>query len=360
MYPAGDARRARRTDLDWDQGLPTLGHRSARRAFTLIELLVVIAIIAVLIGLLLPAVQKVRAAAARIKCSNNLKQLGLAAHNYHDVEQKFPPGSSGGPGNASLHVPLLPHLEQAATYLQFDLTVSIANAPANHSARCQQVPVYLCPADPSAGEVIDPNPPAGVSPGTSGRCNYYGNAGSHAWWRDSLGAVVKPVDRAGVFGMLSKVRITDITDGSSNTALFAEIKRGARPGNSEVDVTRVSPSGWNTAGSDQSTNPNNLTPPPACDISANPINYSGLQYYSGVQPVTVVYTHTVPPNYMKRDCMLLTTQDQFHLAARSYHAGGVNVALADGSVRFVRDSVATTQWKAFGTRAGGEVDQSLE
>ena len=331
-----------------------------RRGLTLVELLVVVAIVAVLVGMLLPAVQKVRAAAARGSCQNNLKQLGVAAHGYHAVHDRLPPGSSGGPAQASAHVFLLPHLEQGAAYQQFNLGVDVSNAPENYPSRTVQVPVLLCPADPSTGQVADPSPPPGITPAPSGRCNYYGNAGAHGWWRDAAGSAVKPADRAGVFGLNTRVRLADVTDGASNTALLAEVKRGARPGNSEVDVTRVSPAAWNTPGTDPGTNPNNLTPPAACGTPTAVINYAGLQYYAGVQPVTALYTHTVPPNSRGRDCMLSTTQDQFHLAARSYHPGGVNVCFADGSVRFVPSSVSFDLWRALGTRTGGEVGNAAE
>src|SRR5215468_400481 len=125
-------------------------NRFARRlGFTLIELLVVIAIIATLIGLLLPAVQKVREAAARTKCQNNLKQIGIALHSYHSANESLPPPSTTTPSVASLHVLLLPYVEQQAAYQSFNLTKSVVTDPTSYAGRIVQVPIYLCPSDPS-------------------------------------------------------------------------------------------------------------------------------------------------------------------------------------------------------------------
>jgi prepilin-type N-terminal cleavage/methylation domain-containing protein/prepilin-type processing-associated H-X9-DG protein len=324
-----------------------------RHAYTLIELLVVIAIMAVLIGLLLPAVQKVREAAARAKCANNLKQIALAAHGYHDANNRLPPGGAANPTFASVQVWLLPHLEQAAKYQQLDTTKNIID-PGNYALRIQDVPVYLCPSDPSTGSFLDTNPPAGVAPDPTGRCNYYGNAGAHGWWKDSSGSIVKPPGLAGIFGSDFTVRLVDIADGTSNTALFAEVKRGAYPGNDALDVTQVPLPQWNTPGTTPATNPNNLAPAAACNSTANGSSLTGLQYYRGSSPTAALYTHTVPPNNPKRDCAINPGSDQFHLAARSYHSGGVNVVLADGAVRFVSDGIAFAAWQALGTRCGGE------
>jgi len=324
----------------------------ARRCgFTLIELLVVIAVIAVLIGLLLPAVQRIREAANRAKCCNNIKQLALAAHNYHDAKQVLPPASSPSPAFASLQVLLLSYVEQEAVFQLFDMKSSVQTAAANYLGRVAQVPVYLCPSDPSAGEYKDSgvSVPPGVTAVAVGRSNYYGNAGTHGWWFETNDASSKPPGRAGVFGFNAQVKLP-LVDGTSNTAMFAEIRR-ANPGDNRFDVTVVPVAQWGTA--NPVTNPNNVMRPAACDDSSDVRSETGLRYYLG-SATAVLYTHTVRPNFPNRDCRdLLGTQ--FHLAARSAHPGGVNVALADGSVRFIADTIDMVTWQALGTRAGGEV-----
>jgi prepilin-type processing-associated H-X9-DG protein len=192
--------------------------------------------------------------------------------------------------------------------------------------------------------------PPGVSPVAVGRSNYYGNAGTHGWWYEVNGGV-KPPDRAGVFGKNAQIKLLDITDGTSNTVMFAEIRRGAAPGSDRFDVTIVPEVQWGF--SNPPTNPNNITRSAACNKTSPANNETGLRYYRGF-PTAVLYTHTVPPNSKDRDC-IDQLGSQFHLAARSAHPGGVNVALADGSVRFIRDSIAFATWQALGTRSGGEV-----
>ena len=329
-----------------------------RRAFTLVELLVVIAIIAVLIGLLLPAIQKVREAASRQKCMNNLKQIGLACQAYHDANLTFPPGATNAPSNVSVQFLLLPQLEQENRYRLMDQTQNSLNYAPNYYSRVGDVAVFLCPSDPSSGQFVDATPPAGVPAESDGRSNYYGNAGAHAWWMDAnaTGTIVKPAGFAGVFGFTSATTIANIQDGTSTTVLFAEIKRGAAPKNDVLDVGKVA--SWNSAVTSPATNPNNVGPlsnafVASCNAGIIPSNSTGLQYFYGT-PITALYTHTVPPNNSGRDCLAITT-DQFHLASRSYHTGGVNVVCGDGSVHFIKSSIDFNIWMALGTRAGGEV-----
>ncbi|MCE9560628.1 MAG: DUF1559 domain-containing protein [Planctomycetes bacterium] len=330
-------------------------NRPRLNAFTLIELLVVIAIIAVLIGLLLPAVQKVREAASRAKCQNNLKQLGVAAHNYHDVVKAFPSGHQITPstfGAASALVYLLPYLEQTPRWNQFDQTQAISAASNLPAKSAGDIPLLLCPSDPSVGLV----------PGPAGRTNYQANLGQHAWGFDTLSGLSKPANRMGMFGGGTKVAITDITDGSTNTALFAEIRRGASPGSDIYDITKWSSWSVSSPNNAADTAMNNDPQAPAaaallagCNAAVSTLTSSGsgLSYFGG-QLYLAYYTHTVPPNYAGRDCMSYPVNTNIHLASRSAHTNGVNLVLADGSVKFVTNAVTLDTWKAVGTRAGGE------
>jgi prepilin-type N-terminal cleavage/methylation domain-containing protein/prepilin-type processing-associated H-X9-DG protein len=324
---------------------------SYRRAFTLVEVLVVIAIVATLIGLLLPAVQKVREAANRTKCWNNLKQLGVAAHSYHDTVGALPPPSKA-PSGASLHVMLLPHVEQGSAYKSFQMSTSVVSDPVSYPGRIVEVPIFICPSDPSVGVWRDSGSavPAGIEPAPAGRSNYYGNAGTHGWWYEVFNGRAKPAVRTGVYGMGAQITLLQITDGTSNTAMFAEIRRGASPGSDRFDVNVVAQARWGL--SDPPTNPKNIERFPDCDTPVRMTHETGLRYYWGFA-TSVLYTHTVPPNSPDRDC--IDEQGfQFHLAARSAHVGGVNVGYADGSVHFISDSIEPRTWQAIGTRAGGD------
>jgi prepilin-type N-terminal cleavage/methylation domain-containing protein/prepilin-type processing-associated H-X9-DG protein len=319
-----------------------------RAGFTLIELLVVIAIIAILIGLLVPAVQKVREAAARTQCSNNLHQIGIGAHNYHGVFKKFPPGSTlSSQGQASALVILLPYLEQANKFNQFDFTQNVNTSASNAAARTQDVSIYLCPSDPSPARFTEPI--NGVDE-TKGRSNYFGNLGARGWWRNS------DPTTSGIFYYDSSVNVVKITDGTSNTAMFAEVKRGWQQTNQPLTVYAVA---YNTYW-DPALPGSDLSPLPECDAGpyAAQYTYTGLQYYRGLM-WTAFYTHTVPPNYKGHDCVRSVGLDRGHQAARSYHTGGVNVLFADGSVQFIGDGVDMNAWRALGTRGGSETTGDL-
>jgi prepilin-type N-terminal cleavage/methylation domain-containing protein/prepilin-type processing-associated H-X9-DG protein len=325
-----------------------------RRAFTLIELLVVIAVIAVLIALLLSAVQAAREAARRAQCCNNLKQIALASHNFLDTNQCLPAGATAPPSQGSALFSLLPFLEQRSLYDAFNMTQDLTSPVTNATARQNQIQAFLCPSDPSSGSYLDAGLGAGLPAGAMGRSNYFGNLGAYGWVYDTYNAWVKDPSLTGVFAYGSSTTLAAISDGTSNTALFAEIKRGARPGDDALDVSIVPPPVWGTG--NPAINPNNKSPTaPACSNKyPTTYNFTGLQFQRGFF-ITALYTHTIAPNYKGRDCINLITFDQGHLASRSYHSGGVNVALADGSVRFIRDSVSPVIWQAVGTRCGGEV-----
>ena len=340
--------------------------RFTRQGFTLIELLVVIAIIAVLIGLLLPAVQKVRAASARLKCQNNLKQLGLAAQDYQGVYNALPPGIEVGvtTQGSALYV-LLPHIEQSARFGAFDRAYPISGTQNAGARALGDVPTYLCPADPSDGVSTQP---VGTWSGPAGRTNYYANLGAHAWANDSSGGLSKPAELAGTFSASGGVTLAQITDGLSNTALFAEVRRGRGAIRSDQDLSFLLPNQWNVIGANAAlATPQNADPQADakfisdCNAHTKPDGLTGLEYHTGVAN-SVFYTHTLPPNYVGRDCAKFTPRTHLHIAARSYHDGGVNLVRVDGSVLFFVERSGLTvspAWRALGTRAGGEVVSDL-
>ncbi|MBP3954425.1 DUF1559 domain-containing protein [Gemmata sp. G18] len=317
-----------------------------RTGFTLIELLVVIAIIAILIGLLLPAVQKVREAAARMKCQNNLKQLGLALHNYESSYSMLPPGSSANPLVFSAQSRLLPYLEQAnlQNLLNFSvpplLSVSssgydLTAITQNDNAAKQKLPILLCPSD---GQRVTGSDYGGIS---YPAC--YGSA-INGTTSESDAAFARPRDGAdGVIVSRQSYRFADITDGLSNTVVFGEqlLGDGADAAPTANDYRRRV---LLLSGGAQ-TNPTN------CAAGAT---WSGGRGDKWIWHANTLYNHYYGPNAKSPDCHT-SSRGYFLTSARSAHVGGVQIALCDGSVRLVRDSVQIDTWRALSTRAGGEV-----
>jgi prepilin-type N-terminal cleavage/methylation domain-containing protein/prepilin-type processing-associated H-X9-DG protein len=324
-----------------------------RGAFTLIELLVVIAIIAILIALLVPAVQKVREASARTQCQNNLKQIGIGTHNYLGVHARLPWGRlpvqtqipMAVASNASPIVQILEYLEQGGKYNQFNFAKDIHSdpAPLAAAARSQDIPIYLCPSDWSQGYYP-------VLGGNAGRTNYQASLGANAAYAN-LDALT-----GGVFNVSVRYKTTDILDGLSNTALFGEVKRGLAittggtgPPQDRLNVTRVPFGTWDGSAA------NDTNWFATCNsTTATDVGYTGLQYYRAGVVWTAFYTHTVLPNHTERDCVRDTGFNKAHVASRSYHSGGVNLLLCDGSVRFVNNSISLATWREVGSRGGGQ------
>lgn len=332
--------------------LRRLGRAQPSAGFTLIELLVVIAIIAILIALLLPAVQQAREAARRTECRNKLKQLGLALHNYHDTHDAFPPGTvnplgdnsqgqngGGGPGIGGPWVVfLLPFVDQTAHYQGF--TTIVAERPEvvdwfGHTQYRNRgitvgydpLPLTHCPSHPSTDDRLA----NGTGMEDLARGNYAASYGSGTYGR----ADTNNPRIGGIFGNNSKVRIRDVTDGTSNTIAVSELKY--RLTNSIGPSHQDSRGTWayGAMGSNifsTRTGPNSA----AADHVWGCRNYpqEGMPCTQGGSSSSTAPTYS---------------------AARSYHTGGVHGVMADGSVRFFSENINLPTWQVLGSRGDGEV-----
>ncbi len=319
-----------------------------RRAFTLIELLVVIAIIAVLIALLLPAVQAAREAARRSQCVNNLKQLGLALHNYHDVHGAFPIGNSlnvatGSSNNLSQQTRLLPFLEQAvlANAINFNLKSS---TPENATGLVTSVNVFLCPSDTQNQLPVGQ---AGinyrVNHGTS-IVNSYGSS-------DTSGVNVAMPAPNGLFFLDNKIGLASVTDGTSNTAAFSEHVKGDFSSAISTELSDTYQPGTYPATADQAIQ--DCRAINILDLTKQGNSNGGSPWMADGHTMTRYYQASGPNT---RSCMF--PPQRISTTANSRHPGGVNVTMADGSVRFFKTSINVATWRALGTRNGNEIISS--
>jgi prepilin-type N-terminal cleavage/methylation domain-containing protein/prepilin-type processing-associated H-X9-DG protein len=314
-------------------------HRS-RAGFTLIELLVVIAIIAILIGLLLPAVQKVRDAAARIQCANNLKQIGLALHNHEVTYGYFPSSVRATAVRVSWTISLLPFIEQQNLSKNYDLTQNW-DAAVNLPTTAQQVKIFSCPATPNP-QRLDGNPqPPAVYGGVVATGDYAASAGVEP----TLAALYPNQIQAGdgILVRNQKAYRNAVTDGLSNTIAVTEsagrpiVYQGRQPYGT-WPTNKVNGGGWARAASDlllKGSSLDGTTFPGPCAINCTNGKDIGTTF-----PDPIYGTDGTGETY-------------------SFHTGGANALFGDGSVHFLSQSIDIVVYAALITRAGGEVIPSL-
>ncbi len=330
----------------------------SKKAFTLVELLVVIAIIGILIGLLLPAVQAAREAARRMQCTNNLKQLGIALHNYHDTNLAFPPQRGGykiGPywwenAMTGFHVFLLPFCEQQPLYNELMAYVTKNNRYPEASGADGQTfykrgpaPYLLCPSDGAAQE--ESNYPIGGS-----KTNYMGSLGDAIRNTNAQGINDRGFFRGGIGvyetngwdnSYVYKCRtLSDFLDGTSNTVAMSEAVTGDGQALKRIKGNQVS--SWGSVGSSTSYTPRkcqtkiDAANPAYYDSSVTTTEMRGRSWQHGASAYTAFQT-ILPPN--SPSCLSGWRVNEGYFSATSFHSGGVNIVLADGSVRFISETI---------------------
>lgn len=328
--------------------------------FTLVELLVVIAIIGILIALLLPAVQAAREAARRSQCTNNLKQIGLALHNYHDIYKTFPrfgypPAVSTSLWNGySVHTRILPFIEQDPLWEQIKTAsqnFALSGHTINSTHQRARISAYVCPSD-------QPYPDANWT----GNCNYPVSAGPNVVWSIGANSTERAARQNGVFRQERETDMAAIQDGTSNTIMVGEHLTGDGDNGAyrkETDVKR----GVAWSGTNQSTSQGPITQAEidtygvACDASTSHTSTAGQSWVRPVNFYTVFNTLT-PPNWRYPTCMACSGcsagDSQGIFPARSRHPGGANHTLADASVRFISETVDLQLYQGLGSRNGKE------
>jgi prepilin-type N-terminal cleavage/methylation domain-containing protein len=339
-----------------------------RSGFTLIELLVVIAIIGVLIALLLPAVQQAREAARRTQCKNNLKQMGVALHNYVDAAGCLPPALSVGLipsgtnfGNWGIHARLLPYFERDAAYAAINFEAGGYDVLANTTLTGTPMNLFICPSDPR-GTDMRPHSLSGISTPVSGT-NYGWNTGD--WYVfGGVGAAALGAQPRSPFFVNSRIRLNGVVDGTTKTIVAAEVKT--------FQAYIRDCGGLSTVTNPASIPADNADPTSISEYASG----CSLQLDSGHTEWCDGHVHQSgftfawPPNKRivrlssgveldvdltgrrEKDCLQGPTFAAVN--SRSHHAGGVHALLLDGSVRFVSDSIDGAAWRALGTIAGGE------